>query len=378
MPTYSLLPFFPVVTPNLLCSVGGGSGRSTSEGIFFCQSREIIGASMTALGLTPGDVVLAPASLCWEALSPMLALGLKIRCYAVDHQLTVDIPSIRKSIDNRTKAIYIVHYFGFPQPIEDIKQICVNEGLRLIEDCALCYYDALDNGGVGHIGDVSFFSLWKTLPVPDGAVALYRGKGELKRPIASPSGRWVGKRVSRLAANALAKAGILPTIGRLRPKVSEVAGYEALNNVMLPEPKGMSSFSKFIMERCDLVQIARERRSNFSSLLEGIVAIHGIEPVWTCLPNGAVPFAFPIRVADPVNVQKYLAQVGIETEISINRFFRNHPAIEGDPHDFVVVDSLADHVLLIPVHQNLTVVDIERILVALRGLYRKSNRIDAS
>jgi len=323
---------------------------------------------MEALGLKPGDVVLAPASLCWEALSPMLALGLKVRCYALDHQLKVDISSIRKSIDKKTKVIYIVHYFGFPQPVKEINQICAHEGLSLIEDCALCYYDGEENGGVGHNGDISFFSLWKSLPIPDGAVALYRGKGELMLSSYGPSPLWIGKRISRIAANSLAKNGIVPTLGVLRPKMSELAAYEVLNDGVLPKPKRMSLISKFIMERCDLSQIAHLRRRNFLLLLDGIIGIYVIEPVWAFLPNGVVPFAFPIRVADPVKIQRYLAQTGIETEISINRFFRNHPSIEGHPKDFVITDRLADHVLLLPIHQGLTVDDIERILVALRLL----------
>ena len=370
MATNNLLPFFPVLTPSVISS-RRYLGQKWFEGLFFSQSREIIGASLNALGLMPGDVVLAPPSLCWEALSPMLALGLKVRCYAVDHQLTIDISSLRKLIDKRTKAIYIVHYFGFPQPIKDIKQICADEGLSLIEDCALCYFDGKENGGVGHNGDISFFSLWKFLPIPDGAVALYRGKGEIIKPIDLPSPLWTGKRILRRLANSLAKEGILRTSGYLRPMLSEVANFVAPNDGVIPKPKKISSISIFIMERCDLSLIARARRRNFFSLLEGIKGIADIEPVWTWLPNEAVPFALPIRVADPVKVQKYLAQDGIETEISINRFFRNHPSIEGDPKNFIVVDKLADHVLLIPVHQDLTVEDIERVLIALHGLCKK-------
>lgn len=317
-----------------------------------------------ALGLCAEDVVLAPASLCWDALAPMLAQGVVVRCYPLDSQLHIDTGALKALLCSRTKAIYVVHYFGYPQrDVSALRAWCSQEGLKLIEDCALCLYDGRHR--VGQWGDVSFFSLWKFLPMPDGAIALSRNEAGLPPPADRPEARWLAKRMLRMLACSAASGGLVPAVGKLRPSVSDVAAYKPPGPAVLPKPTSMSAISRSILARCDIESIAETRRANYSSLVEGIGDINGVEPVWREFPADSTPFALPIRVSDPVFLQGALAARGVETEISINRFFRNHPQIEGDPGDFKAVDEMADQVLSLPVHQGMSHSDIERLILVL-------------
>jgi dTDP-4-amino-4,6-dideoxygalactose transaminase len=337
------------------------------DGQLFGRSREVVGAMVGALGLSAGDVVLAPASLCWDALAPMLAQGVVVRCYPLDSQLHIDTDALKAMLCPRTKALYIVHYFGYPQrDVSALGAWCSQEGLKLIEDCALCLYDGRHR--VGQWGDVSFFSLWKYLPIPDGAIALIQNGVELPPLDNPPDARWLIKRMLRLLASSIASNGLVPTAGKLRPSVSDVAAYEPPGLAALTKPTSMSAISRSILARCDIESIAEARRANYSSLVEGIGDIGGVEPIWREFPEDSVPFALPIRVSDPVFLQGTLAARGIETEISVNRFFRNHPQIEGDPGDFKAVDEMADRVLSLPVHQGMSHSDIERLIQALHNV----------
>ena len=61
----------------------------------------------------------------------------------------------------------MVHYFGFPQDMAAIAELCREQRLYLIEDCAHVFgaQPALE---LGKHGDVSVFSWRKFLPLFDG------------------------------------------------------------------------------------------------------------------------------------------------------------------------------------------------------------------
>lgn len=358
---------------SFLPGFGWGSkiNRSISSGsqsgiAFFSRSRQVIGSMVGPLGLQRGDVVLVPASLCWDALAPMLAQGIVVRAYPLCERLSLDLRWLKKMLGPEVKAVYVVHYFGYPQPeIAAIRDWCTENGLRLVEDCALCFFDDQQSSGVGQWGDVSFFSLWKYLPVPDGAIALTQNGITLETPTEGPSPRWIAKRMTSILIRSGASSGLFPTAGRLRPAVSNVAAYESPGPAELPTATSMALVSRTILARSNIDWIAKARRANYSSVIKGIKHIKGVEPIWLDFPAKSVPYALPIRVADPVLVQEALAGRGIETEISINRFFRNHAQIEGNPQDFSAVDELADGVLSLPVHQSMSHSDVRRLICAL-------------
>ena len=69
---------------------------------------------------------------------------------------------IRKKITKKTKALIVVHLYGYPANIGKIKQICKNNNILLIEDCAQAYLSKYKNKFVGTFGDASAFSFFPT------------------------------------------------------------------------------------------------------------------------------------------------------------------------------------------------------------------------
>jgi perosamine synthetase len=332
------------------------------------RSREIVDGMVECLGLRPGDVILAPASICWVALAPLLAKGVRVRCYPLDPQLNIDTGALKKMVCNRTKAVYIVHYFGCPQQdVQSLKTWCHQNGLKLVEDCALCLFDC--KGTIGQLGDVSFFSLWKYLPMPDGAIALAGNGVEFPHPSVTSNTKWVTKGILRILACSLPSGGIVSTVRKFYPSIPSGLAYEAPGPTELLKLTSMSAISRHIFARCDIESVAEARRSNYSLLVDGIKNLNGILPIWKDFPENSVPFALPLRVSDPVSLKQDLALKGIETEISINSFIRNHPQIEGNPEDFKIIDEMSEHVLSLPVHQGMTQTDIEYLISSLYELF---------
>jgi len=62
-----------------------------------------------------------------------LKYGGEVKFYNVSLDLKPDFTDIKSKIDGKTRAILAVHYFGFPQPIRQFRELCQEHGLYLIE-----------------------------------------------------------------------------------------------------------------------------------------------------------------------------------------------------------------------------------------------------
>lgn len=122
--------------------------------------------AMMALGLEPGDEVIAP-SFTYIATTEVIAL-LRLKPVFVDVDpgtFCIDPGLIRKAITPRTKAIVPVHLYGQAANMEEIMAIAAEYGVPVIEDNAQAigadYYFSdgtkKKTGNIGTISCTSFF-----------------------------------------------------------------------------------------------------------------------------------------------------------------------------------------------------------------------------
>ena len=110
----------------------------------------------------------------------------------------VTLEGLQKATTPRTRALYVIHPFGWPQPLKEIDAWRREQGLLLIEDCALALFSSSADGSpIGSTGDVSVFSFPKSLATPDGGAISWTtnwsGPGELRAP---PLGRTLRRSAS--------------------------------------------------------------------------------------------------------------------------------------------------------------------------------------
>jgi len=74
----------------------------------------------------------------------------------------IDPAKIEEKITPRTRAIIVVHMYGQPARIKEIRKIADKHRLVLIEDCAQAAGAKYDDKYVGSFGDLSCFSLYQT------------------------------------------------------------------------------------------------------------------------------------------------------------------------------------------------------------------------
>jgi len=119
--------------------------------------------SLKALGIGPGDEVITPA-WSWISTSEVITLTGATPVFSdVDsNYFTITPECISNKITPRTKAVIVVHLYGQVAEVNEIKALCDQSNLFLIEDCSQAHLSS-DHGVIaGTTGDCGVFSLYPT------------------------------------------------------------------------------------------------------------------------------------------------------------------------------------------------------------------------
>lgn len=117
--------------------------------------------AMVALGVKPGDEVLAPAH-SWISTTETItqAGGKVVFCDTDKDTFTIDPKSIEEKITPNTVGIIPVHLYGQPADMDAIMAIAKKHNLWVLEDCAQAHFARYKGRLVGTFGDVASFSFY--------------------------------------------------------------------------------------------------------------------------------------------------------------------------------------------------------------------------
>lgn len=137
-------------------------------------------------GIKSGDEVIVPVLTCTATNIPLVRIGANIVFADVEPDLNVSITDIKKKITDKTKAIVFVHFGGNNRGLAELKTICIDRGILLIEDAAQAI--GSDYWGVGDFTAVSLQAI-KTLTSGDGGLLICKDK---KHHDTAKKLRWFG------------------------------------------------------------------------------------------------------------------------------------------------------------------------------------------
>ncbi|OVE82405.1 hypothetical protein BVY04_00975 [bacterium M21] len=312
---------------------------------------------LDCLNLERGKHVLMPASMCPAVLEPVVNYGLKISLYGLNRQLHWDIDDIDEKVTPATAAIYVIHYFGVARDLTALRSLCDDKGIALIEDCALCGFDP--KSSLGKVGDISIFSLWKFYPISDGAI-LRCNNEKISEKISEqyyprPDYLETLKRSTKILCNSMGMQGILPMESIKRSRGNDQCPFDE-PEAMVPGDAypvfRISSHAMKVFEQMDHQGIAQKRRDNFEKLVE-FSLVSEISTLYQELLPESVPYCIPVIADDPIRLQFQLREQGIQTEIPVNRPFRDQPYLLPTADDFPDIHYLSSHVLALPMHQDI-------------------------
>jgi dTDP-4-amino-4,6-dideoxygalactose transaminase len=328
------------------------------------------------LGLAGGDEILAPSYNCGSEIDPLLAGGASVTLYRVGRDARIDVKDIADRVTERTRAVYVTHYFGWAQPLAEVSALCKSRGLLLIEDCALALFSRDDLGPVGTTGDAAVFSLRKFLPVPDGGVLCLRGRDTTEGMRSPPAGRTARNMLPLFKSQVfrgLERFGLYSPLRAAmlrRGRVSRTTGAtEGLPDMPADyyfdagmEDWSMSSLARGIAAGIDPHAVIDRRRTNYLALAGMTQGLPHVEPLFRELPEGVCPMAMPILTPRRDAVTASLNAHGIAAFPFWKGYHRGF-----DWSGFPDARFLKDHLLTLPVHQSLTVVHMSYIAQVLSG-----------
>ena len=118
--------------------------------------------SLKAIGVGKGSEVIIPDLTFVATASSVLLTGATPVLVDVDEDLNISIPSIKKAITTRTKAIIPVHFAGKSCKIRQIASIAKKNHIAIVEDCAHAIGSKTNNKHVGTFGQTGCFSFYPT------------------------------------------------------------------------------------------------------------------------------------------------------------------------------------------------------------------------
>ncbi len=337
-----------------------------------------------ALGLGAGSLVLCPAYNCGHELEPLLRLGLKVECYRVSGNLEIDLEDIERRIGNGVRALIVTHYFGFAQPIAELRKLCDKHGVYLIEDCAHAFFSDNETADLGRVGDASIYSMRKLLPIPNGGAVIFNNpqlgiQEALREPPLMAT--WLKSlslvtkhvfdrfTVKRSFSDLLLLLVLMPLFaaGRLARVVhprSSVDCYDPDDEDYGFDDEimgwSMSKFSQKLMSRLDWSKVVAKRQRNYRLLAEALRQKPGCRVLRPELPDYTCPLYFPLWVDRPDELRAVLAK----HRIHAHPFWRQeHPAI--DWARYPEARDLKRHVLTLPIHQDVDAGQLNRLISTL-------------
>jgi dTDP-4-amino-4,6-dideoxygalactose transaminase len=333
----------------------------SAKAISFYRARNAIYHLFVGLrDLMPRVHVLVPDYNSGNEILALRAAGATLHFYRVDRHMQPDLAEIERLCDtHHPEVLYVIHYLGWPQPVAAMKRICTDRAMLMVEDCALSLLSQPGGEPLGSHGDWSIFCLYKTVPVPNGALLV-----ENTLPLASLDrlqlrhaggfsvlGRVAELMVQRLRARVngigtavqSAKRAVGRAAGALdvdRSKVGDL-GFN-LGDVDL----AMSRTSARLLQRFDFEAIRSKRIANYHALSNALGG--AINPVHSSLPDGACPLVLPIIVDDKPAAARALRAHGIDA-LEFWNTGADAPATESEH-----VRHLRAHVLGVPIHQDVS------------------------
>jgi hypothetical protein len=306
------------------------------------MGRDALSLAVRYLELSASDTVLLPVYTCQEVLNSFVK-NTNVVFYDVQPDFTIDPDEIRAKLNGcRIRMMMITNYFGFLQPFRnEIKKICTERGVCLIEDCA----HSLLTRGSGETGDLSIYSFRKILPIPDGGGLKVNGEHNSLALKFHPrlysnaiSVFIMAKSLLHIRTNKLSRAGLISQTAKILPKATAASKHDRI----LP----LSYFAQTGMADLSFPEVARKRRKDFEYWGQTSRNNDSYVPVFKELPSDVCPLGFAVKVKNRGLIESRARDAGINLRVH----WRLDPTLAEDcrnSHD------LSKQILTLPVYPEL-------------------------
>lgn len=305
--------------------VYAGCVLARGQALFVSSGRAAILHALRLLEVGTGDRVLLPTYHCPTMVAPIVRLGAQ-PVYPIDRCAAPDLNWLAASDLGGVKAMIAAHFFGIPQPLGEVQAFCRERGIALIEDCAHAFFGQSAETPVGATGDFAVASLPKFFPTTEGGCLVVPAPLQRRLSLSKPSGLTelralldvleLGVQHGRFGVLGIALKALAAIKSQLRRPQQNPAllldggdpaawldeaalGYTALR------------VSRLLVAYTDTDRLIARRRANYQRWRAALQSLEGAQPLFPELPDGAVPYVFPLHVQRPEPAYQYLRAQGV-------------------------------------------------------------------
>jgi dTDP-4-amino-4,6-dideoxygalactose transaminase len=336
---------------------------------YYSYARIALLEGLKTLGCDQGSNILLPAYICNSGAWAFHELGIEPRFYEVSVYLQPDINEIKTLVNKKTRGIMVVNYFGFPsRNFIEIKNICEEFNLLLIEDNSHGFISRNGSRLLGTLGDIGISSIWKCLPIPNGAVLFFNKRSlienqEIIADLTARQNQYPRTSIKREYQSILSYLlSSLETRYKFpanffRNRYRQLSLKGGSDNISEVNHKvRISNVSMRIIKGTDLEKVRQVRRQNFDFWLHKISKRQGADIVFNDLPDGICPLYFPLILENAESFSREMFDKGISVSL-----WPNLPKeILGNPN-YPSANFLAQHMVVLPVHQSLNRSHLEKV-----------------
>jgi dTDP-4-amino-4,6-dideoxygalactose transaminase len=315
-------------------------GTKHAKGV--ASGTDALRLGVRTAGVRADDEVLIQANAFVAAVEAIVDVG--ARPVPVDirrEDLGPDPEHLQTLIGPRTRAILVVHLYGFPVDMDSILALAREHRLAVIEDCSHAHGATLDGRSVGTFGVVGAFSL--------GVVKNLAAYGDAG--VVSTDDPGVAEQVKFLGAH-----------GQVRKNQHAFYG----GNSRLDELH--AAMLRVKLRRLEARNARRaEIAAYYSGRLAGRVDTPPVDPRRTHVYHQYV-IRTPVRDA----LQRHLAEHEVETGIHYPVPIHRQPAWRdafGDAPRLPRAELTADEILSLPVHPDLTDAEVEHVAESVASFF---------
>jgi dTDP-4-amino-4,6-dideoxygalactose transaminase len=129
--------------------------------IAVANGTDAIEIGIEALELPPNSEIIVPANSFIASSEAVTRSGHQVVfCDCDPDNYTISVDDFKQKITANTKAVIAVHLYGHPCNMDALLQVCKENNIKIIEDCAQAHgaeYNGQRIGAVGAFGTFSFY-----------------------------------------------------------------------------------------------------------------------------------------------------------------------------------------------------------------------------
>ena len=318
----------------------------------FCGVKHAVGASngttaihlaLIGLGVKPGDEVITVPNTFIATIEPIYQVGAKpVFVDVLEKTSNMDPEKLEAAINEKTKAIIVVHLYGQPAEMEAILNIARKNNIKVIEDSAQAHAAEYKGKKAGSLADIGTFSFY-----PGKNLGCY-GDGGVITTDNSEIAAYLKKYLDH---------------GRLTKYEHEFIGHnyrlDALQAAILSvKLKHLEDWSE-------------KRREVADRYNKSFTGINGISVPAEAEYIRSVYHVYSIQVNERDSIREKLSEKGISTGIHYPVPLHLQPALENKglkKGDFPVTEKLAENALSLPIFPFMTSEEIDYTVETLTDL----------